>query len=61
MARGDLQASSPQKTARSTVKQLEAKSLAKSFQGAKQMAALLTAAANSFIFASYPGARGAQG
>lgn len=60
VARGDLHASSLQKTARSAVKQLDAKSLAKSFQGAKQMAALSTAAANSFIFTLFPGARGAQ-
>lgn len=59
--RGDLQASSLQKTARSAVKHLDTKSLAQSFQGAKQMAALSTAAANSFIFRLFPGARGAQG
>lgn len=50
MTRGDLQSSSPQKTACSAVQQLDAKSLAGSFWGAKQMAALLIpAAANSFI------------
>ena len=61
MGRGDLQVSSLQKTACSAVKQLDAKSLAQSFQGARQMAALSTAAANSFIFSLFPGARRAQG
>lgn len=61
MGRGDLRASSLQETARSALKQLDTTSLAQSFQGAKQMAALSTAAANSFIFGLFPGARGAQG
>lgn len=49
MMRGDLQSISPQKTVCSAVKQLDAKSLAESFWGAKQMALLILAAANSFI------------